>query len=487
MKKLISFFVLSLIFLIVGCSKKTYTLSQTKKTTTKEEFTTTTDNRVPDHSSTYNYYELSKKGYLDWYYLNSIGEQKILVIPVDYESGKSGYVNAIDDINEAFFSDGEEMNFESVRSFYNKSSYGLLDITGTVTGWTRSFSFSELRKSEQPILDYTSEFLLDESIDPRDYDLDGDGYLDLVVYLYSAPISENDRNVPSYFWAFTYSNDESIPDPDFPTVNNYCFISMDFLYDENGDLDAHTFIHEMGHALGLDDYYDDEALAPCPVGKSTMMSHNVQDLDMFSKIALGWVNDPLYFVRGISDYVLEPYQDSPSCLIIGNNFNGDAFSEYILLEYYTPTGLNERDALYPFEGVMCPLEKGIRVYHVDARLCVEGDESYKILKNTSYYDEDDGILSIPMLSNTRDFSIIKNSFYDELDRLSYLKLIELIDKSGVSHLEEDYYQNNDSLYKTGDSLDLSLIKFHDGSNFDYTISFNELENGNYSINFVKNK
>ena len=57
----------------------------------------------------------------------------------------------------------------------------------------------------------------------------------------------------SYLWAVTSwsSNIEHI--------NNFSYASFGFMFDgttKNGiQLDAHTFIHETGHQMGLDDYY----------------------------------------------------------------------------------------------------------------------------------------------------------------------------------------------------------------------------------------
>ena len=41
----------------------------------------------------------------------------------------------------------------------------------------------------------------------------------------------------------------------------YCFASMDFMFEGYGKtgLDAHTYIHETGHAMGLNDYYSEFA------------------------------------------------------------------------------------------------------------------------------------------------------------------------------------------------------------------------------------
>ena len=54
------------------------------------------------------------------------------------------------------------------------------------------------------------------------------------------------------------------------------------------------------------------------------------------------------------------------------NSSNSPFDEYLLLEYYTPTGLNKFDCdysyHYPYDYPQGPKASGIRVWHVDARL-----------------------------------------------------------------------------------------------------------------------
>jgi hypothetical protein len=144
-------------------------------------------------------------------------------------------------------------------------------------------------------------------------------------------------------------------------------------------VDAHTYIHESGHLMGLPDYYCYDTASnpttgkrshPSPLGGVAMMDENVSDHDIATKFALGWLHP--YVVNGACDLTLRPSQTSGDCLLFpakGSTWNGSAFTEYLLLELYTPTGLNELDATtaysYHPQGYTLP---GVRLLHVDARI-----------------------------------------------------------------------------------------------------------------------
>jgi M6 family metalloprotease-like protein len=94
------------------------------------------------------------------------------------------------------------------------------------------------------------------------FDSDGDGYLDAVWLIYSAPDFSKDStlvNPHKTFWAMTsWNKDEG--NISQPVASGFSWGSYDFMYRAYGEtsLDAHTYIHETGHLLGLSDYYDYE-------------------------------------------------------------------------------------------------------------------------------------------------------------------------------------------------------------------------------------
>ena len=61
----------------------------------------------------------------------------------------------------------------------------------------------------------------------------------------------------------------------------------------NAPIDAHTYIHEAGHVLGLEDYYNyDRTSNYGAAGGFNMQDYNVGEHDPYSRVALGWI-DPI--------------------------------------------------------------------------------------------------------------------------------------------------------------------------------------------------
>jgi hypothetical protein len=132
-------------------------------------------------------------------------------------------------------------------------------------------------------------------------------------------------------------------------------------------------IHETGHKLGLEDYYDyaidDGSNNEWGLGGADMMDASVGDHNPFSKLLLGWI-EPKVVTEGM-DVSLQPYITSGDALIITNHWNGTLFDEYLIAMYYTPTGLYEGLEDYFFDG-----QSGLILYHVDARLGPNQSENY---------------------------------------------------------------------------------------------------------------
>ena len=140
--------------------------------------------------------------------------------------------------------------------------------------------------------------------------------------------------------------------------------------------------------LGLDDYYcyDDENSWNC-AGELDMQSYNVGDHNAYSKIALGW-NDP-YVVTNSCQINLKTSSKYPEAILINDNWNGSSFDEYILIEYYTPTGLNEIDAKHSYSKTQMYNYNGLRIYHVDARLIKAKISGNNLVQSNDYVDEID--------------------------------------------------------------------------------------------------
>jgi M6 family metalloprotease-like protein len=387
----------------------------------------------------------------------SAGNVKALVIPVvliDYASvykdSNTAGTNLKAELNTAFFGTSEDTDYwESLTSYYYKSSYGKMNITGTVTDFyyssysttsairTASASSTGCETVTDNILTGAYDtFFTSGKYNYSDYDSNGDGVIDLVWLVYCNPHSTSTKSDPnSLFWAFTSWCGVS----SYSHVSNYSWASFDFMEEgTSSGIDAHTYIHETGHQLGLDDYYSyDSASSPSakvrsPLGCEDMMDFNIGDHCSFSKYCLAWITPEVGQAGG--SYTLKPFESSGDSLIIASDFNGTCFDEYFIVEYYTPTGLNKLDAesAYSSNKFTMVQSSGLRIIHVDQRL---GKIKYVSGRNGgwawdgSYYDNvwplnSETAFYEPVSSNTASYC---------LDSSSYA-LVSLVQASGKTNL-----------------------------------------------------
>ena len=338
----------------------------------------------------------------------STGDVNILVVPVNFDLNdirpyeRGSYIDFNDDdylqAMEYTFNgnpslDGANPYWESVSSYYEKSSYGNLHFNFEITDpFTPEMSASEFLSKEDLSSSSSSvggsqELITDilergltkdnESIDIFDskYDQNEDGYIDGLWLIYNVIDGDLVTSESQPFWAYTTNYvaqaSNSITGETRIVGTRYANCALSFLYDDSSSgYDAHTIIHETGHMLGLDDYYSyDNTSNYGYLGGIDMMDLNIGDHSAFSKYALGWI-EPTVIYQEDTTITLKPFESSGDALIIPSSYyNDSAFSEYLILEYKTPTGLNELDATEKYRNAY-PLafSNGLAIYHVDARL-----------------------------------------------------------------------------------------------------------------------
>lgn len=448
------------------------------------------------------------------------GNQKILVLPICFNDYTLDKLNlnendVINNLNKTFFGETNETGFESVSSFYTKSSYGKLNISGEVANvFTLNKSLMEILQSNSSEKTY---YIVNEAVknyktlnpnkDLSEFDTNKDGYLDSVWVVYMNPYFgkkslsqyikwdnrfQNDKiksKASDLLWAYTYWNYDNKKSLSSPNAYAYSWASYDFILegnykDDNDNLlvDAHTFIHETGHLLGLDDYYSYDSsltgtISPC--GGIDMMDNNIGDHNSYSKYLLNWVEP--YIIKDKGEYHLLPFQDGGNCFIIPGDistYNNSPFDEYLLIELYTPTGLNYIDSLstYASTNMQCFTDIGVKVYHIDSRLGkmqqnIRGDYVYSGISHTNFssvygytkiaanntpsYSEN-GYMLCSLLTPQKNSS---NSYY-------------YIDRSDGSATNNDLYKENDSI---------KSFKFNSGSSLGYKISFKNLTSSGVDI------
>lgn len=430
----------------------------------------------------------------------SQGDVNLLVFPVEF----STHPFSSDDLNEisaAFSVNGEDTHYwESVPSFYSKSSFGALNMSATIApkhvmNMSPTEFISPIETENSGVLKIRDLFVscVNEYKKTQDsmakFDLDKDGRLDGVYIVYSCPTYVTDSSLHENFWAFSFQAGSTANVND-PQLANVVWASKSFLHFNwemnrdkpsrpKGAVDAHCLIHETGHMLGLDDYYNYDSLLDksdssyslyAPAGGVDMMDNNVVDHNMFSKYAMGWGNP--YVVDNSYSYPitldLKPSQLAGEFLIIpanGTSFNNNAFAEYLMVEFYTPTGLNKNDSdsalagYYP-KGFSKP---GIKISHVDARM-IDITPTSNGASTTGFKD---------VVTKTQINSGNSKKYYDlgNANTPSQSFGVEILSKNNVLlyHLLESSGVN--TLKNGADATDSSLFTTKTGSNTFNTTKF----------------
>ncbi len=417
----------------------------------------------------------------------SLGSPKILVIPVeftDYSLSKVGVTKT--DIEKGFFGTAVDTGWESLASYYEKSSYGNLKLNGDVlptyrTKYTATYYSNLYNRGTggddtvlREVLDY-----YDSSIDFSKYDYDQDGFIDGIYLVYAHPqdyendnlwwawqnwatymgISNNYDGVRAnyYMWASAGFILEGID-----TGNGYDAFDYEATYRSSVKINMHTFIHETGHMFGLDDYYDYADVYDVGptggLGGADIMDYTVGDHCPFSKMMLGWVNPII--VLDSTTIKIKSFTETGECIMVPKDFtNNGYFGEYLTIDFYTPTGLNELDADYLFT------KSAVRIMQIDSTFNFNFD-----------------------IASDRSAFMYNNSDTSH-------KQIRYIEANGTFDIEKTtdtntIYADNEDLFDAGEYFEVSSTKWknltwYDGSKMDFRITIDSIVNGVATITITR--
>ncbi len=443
------------------------------------------------------------------------GTVNMLIIPVTFSDygcavlpGGCDKVRA--DITTAFFGASEDTGWESVTSFYEQSSYGALNLTGEVTDWYQpsvsaqdlatNDNFSIISNVMRPAITWYRETYVDEL---TRFDADSDGYIDALYFVYTVPANATEKvflDEDLRFWAYTVYDNAGVANYNRPGVFHFGWSSYDFMYkdgyydrddqgriirDENDEpvfhpwvdefnnplIDAHTFIHELGHFLGLPDFYSYDADDGDwgSLGMLDMMDYNVGDHHGFTKSVLGWVYPKV--INAATTFTIAPLVTGHEVAMIPLPYRDTLLDEYLLVEYYRPDSLNQKDATLPFAG-RYPRQfsiPGVKIYHVDARVgrFTNRDGSWYF---RDYVDFING-------RTTTTYYGIANSNTSSRSAVPYHKLIHLLEQDGRNTLRHGYVATNSALFLEGQAFNefnFPDFRFNSGTSFPYNISVDQL-------------
>jgi M6 family metalloprotease-like protein len=445
------------------------------------------------------------------------GINKILVIPVSVRGYEKNATDTVrQDIYDTFFGDPSETGWESVASFYFKSSFKQCLLQGSVAGWWDSGRTAEeiVKLSDSYTGKYSDYYqptwtLLEEAVSwykaaystsATEFDNNSDGVIDGVWLVYDCPDYGNDKTMDKdTFWAYTYYDYGGVVGKTFKVANplpfHYCWASYDFMYEmktlwSSSKVDAHTYIHETGHLMGLEDYYNTDGNNNAPMGFVDMMDANVIDHDAYSKFAFGWIKP--YVVTGSTTITLKPSSTTGQSILLPTNggWNGSAFDEYILLEFYTPTNLNAADASKAYSnGVKGFTESGVRIYHVDARLALLNSDG-----TASGYTD-----SLPSSGSNTGIALAHSNTSSSNYLNKTYRLIQEMDCTEKRNFDTNAYRSsanvadNGTLFQNGNLFTLGTYSnsfprvsvMNDGTSLPYSVSFSNMSTSSITVTVTK--
>ena len=337
--------------------------------------------------------------------LPSIGAPKYFVLLIDFADYK--HTVSVADINSMIFGSGNAKTnypYDSLRNWYLRSSYGLLDLENGVTlGWyTTGYNRSSVvptGEGRENLIKEALNFYHSAGHDFSVYDNDGDGAIDYFIVMWAGPTG----SWATFWWPRNLTSDNPSYTLDGKTLRNYSW------QPESDRPD--TVIHETGHSLGLPDLYDyDDSVGPRGgVGAFDMMDWR-WDHNCFSKWMLDWVK-PTVVAGSKQDLTLNPSSISTDCVLVWPGVDhGDIFSEFFIVQNRQAEG-NDAEP-----GTSWLVPDGLAIWHVDATLNDTG----------------------------RDF-LYNNSFSDH-------KLVRLMEADGLEEIERTTWANTGDFYSVGDGF-----------------------------------
>ena len=301
-----------------------------------------------------------------------VGEKRGLVILAEFtdKTFKAGHDRQkYDDIlNMPGYTTSEGFR-GSVADYFRDQSAGLFNLTFDVVGpFTSKKDYKYYGENDSNGYDKRPEELIaemclaaDSLVDFKDYDWDGDGWVDEVFVVYAGK-GEADGGGTNTIWPHMWMMDEYMGKElvlDSVHINIYaCSNELSF----RGRIEGiGTFCHEFSHCLGLPDFYDtvDDANITYGMSDFDLMSGGNYAGDSFcpvgytayEKMVCGWQQPIILGDENVEVEGLKPISEDGDTYIIYNDGHPD---EYYLIENRQRSGW---DTYFP--------DKGLMITHVD--------------------------------------------------------------------------------------------------------------------------
>ncbi len=377
------------------------------------------------------------------------GQFRILAILVQF-SDELSYTPAVFFDSLLFDSNGY-----TVHDFYNKASYGQLDIMTinlpSSLGWVtapQTYAYyvndqngtgaypNNTQKLTEDLVD-----LIDASVDFSNYDNDNNGYVDILAIIHpgqGAEVTGSNADIWSHKWGIVpkLTNDGVY-------VSNYT-IQPEYI-STLGDMTIGVFAHEFGHAFGLPDLYDTDYTSN-GIGKYGIMGYGswLGPLGKGGQPALpcAWSRIQLGFNASTNITVNTNSQIINDVKSTGEVYrlwtSGNIGSEYFLVENRQKTGY---DSYLPGEGLL--------VWHIDDAKTDNTQEWYPGLTNSNHFqvalEQADGLYELEHNNDLGDandvfpgglaktsFNAVSSTTSDSYtDGISFVAIENIVLNSGV--------------------------------------------------------
>lgn len=343
-------------------------LSETTTTTSSTETTTTT---------TASFIEAPVK---DLYgSMPSQGNAEMIIFYVDFPDCPYSYEPSVSEIETIAFGEEDTENknypYESMSAFYSRSSKGCLELNGNVFRYTTKENKSAYENDIYHIklIDEICQEFKDD-IDFTQFDGNNDSIIDTI--LISVPTDAGDDN----WWPAAGQYGGNNINVNGMSIGHVIVGNAQIESKNNYKNFIGSYLHEMGHCMGLPDYYlyngekDFEGLHGS--GGYEMMDETNADFSSVSKLMLGWFTNSqisIYdYTTSTQTFTLYNAQkENGNCVIIPNGkLKNNYYSEFFILEYTTLDGNNsyiKKDYWWETTG------SGLRVLHVEGTI---NDNSY---------------------------------------------------------------------------------------------------------------
>lgn len=339
-----SFLLFGFAVLLVSCVGFLIAISASAKTATNDYYLSENSNVDTIHATTVGA-------------MPCIGEAKILVFYTDFGNEEINLTKTKEEVEDLFFSEKGKIDSslayseeDSLRSYYYRSSYGKLDITGSVFEYQAKNDITYYENLYM-VLDEIIEHY-EDAINWNEYDGNGDGYID-GIYV----VSKQYHSWADASWVQGYWNE--VDDKTFALA---CLLQND---------DLSTICHETCHMFGIPDMYSKVNLNNGGLWTASIMDYGQGDLPSPAKFVLGWLDNATFISsESVGTFDVRSYTNYGDVLIVypgGNKGNRNWF----FIEYVTKEGNNNNQTNF----VGSPDKYGVRVWKTQMML----DEDYDVI------------------------------------------------------------------------------------------------------------